>query len=125
MNDAIKWEQRWHPLREEWVIVASHRQDRPWRGETSAAAEATLPEYVADCYFCPGNARISGSRNENYSGVFVFDNDHPCVGLDAPVDLTTPAGIYRNRPATGIAREPIVVANLAVNRSSLIATGTP
>ena len=22
------WEQRWHPLRAEWVIVAAHRQDR-------------------------------------------------------------------------------------------------
>src|SRR5262245_57974663 len=104
MNDAIKWEQRWHPLREEWVIVAAHRQDRPWLGERSAAVEASVPEYVADCYFCPGNTRVSGSRNENYSGVFVFDNDHPCVGLDAPRDLNAPAGIYRNRPATGIAR---------------------
>jgi len=104
MNDAIKWEQRWHPLREEWVIVAAHRQDRPWLGERSVAVEASVPEYVADCYFCPGNTRVSGSRNENYSGVFVFDNDHPCVGLDAPFHLNTPAGIYRNRPATGIAR---------------------
>jgi len=104
MNDAIKWEQRWHPLREEWVIVAAHRQDRPWLGERSVAVEASVPEYVADCYFCPGNTRVSGSRNENYSGVFVFDNDHPCVGLDAPRDLNAPPGIYRNRPATGIAR---------------------
>ena len=27
------WEERWHPLREEWVIVAAHRQNRPWTGE--------------------------------------------------------------------------------------------
>jgi hypothetical protein len=26
------WEERWHPLREEWVIVAAHRQGRPWIG---------------------------------------------------------------------------------------------
>jgi UDPglucose--hexose-1-phosphate uridylyltransferase len=24
------WEQRWHPLREEWVIIAAPRQKRPW-----------------------------------------------------------------------------------------------
>jgi galactose-1-phosphate uridylyltransferase len=30
------WEQRWHPLREEWVVVAAHRQHRPWTGETAA-----------------------------------------------------------------------------------------
>ena len=28
------WEERWHPLRREWVIVSSHRNDRPWLGET-------------------------------------------------------------------------------------------
>jgi UDPglucose--hexose-1-phosphate uridylyltransferase len=25
----MTWEQRWHPLREEWVVVAAHRQNRP------------------------------------------------------------------------------------------------
>jgi UDPglucose--hexose-1-phosphate uridylyltransferase len=36
--------------------------------------------------------------------VFVFDNDHPCVGPDAPQPLAAAPGIYRNSPATGIAR---------------------
>jgi len=39
----MTWEERWHPLREEWVIVAAHRQDRPWSGETITHASATLP----------------------------------------------------------------------------------
>jgi UDPglucose--hexose-1-phosphate uridylyltransferase len=30
----MTWEERWHPLREEWIIVAAHRQDRPWSGAT-------------------------------------------------------------------------------------------
>ena len=98
------WEQRWHPLREEWVIVAAHRQNRPWRGETLAPARQLLPEYEPSCYLCPGNLRVSGRRNEAYSGTFVFDNDHPCVGPDAPRDLAPPAGIYRSLPATGLAR---------------------
>jgi UDPglucose--hexose-1-phosphate uridylyltransferase len=98
------WEERWHPLREEWVIIAAHRQNRPWSGETLAHAEEAAPEYVADCYLCPGNARVSGRRNPDYDGVFVFDNDHPCVGFDAPQELAKPAGIYKNRAADGIAR---------------------
>jgi len=98
------WEERWHPLREEWVIVAAHRQNRPWSGETIEHNEEPLPEYVADCYLCPGNLRVSGARNDNYTSTFVFDNDHPCVGFDAPQTLQQPPGIYRNRPATGIAR---------------------
>ena len=101
---ARVWEERWHPLREEWVIVAAHRQNRPWSGETVGHEKAAVPEYVADCYLCPGNERVSKTRNENYSGVFVFDNDLPCVGSDAPRELPVPAGIYRNRPALGSAR---------------------
>ena len=98
------WEERWHPLREEWVIIAAHRQNRPWSGETLSEAVKVEPAYVADCYLCPGNERVSGARNPDYRGVFVFDNDHPCVGFDAPDSLAPAPGIYRNRRAEGIAR---------------------
>jgi len=98
------WEERWHPLREEWVIVAAHRQDRPWSGGTVEQEEEELPEYVDDCYLCPGNPRVSGMVNAQYGQTFVFDNDHPSVSLDAPIELIPPPGIYRNRPARGIAR---------------------
>ncbi len=100
----MTWEQRWHPLREEWVIVAAHRQSRPWVGETIARAAKPLPRHDPDCTFCPRNRRVSGILNPDYAGVYVFDNDHPCVGERAPTDLETPAGIYRNRPASGVAR---------------------
>lgn len=98
------WEQRWHPLREEWVVVAAHRQNRPWNGEMTENGLESAPDYVEDCYLCPRNYRVSGSVNEDYQGVFVFDNDLPCVGSNAPLDLEIPAGIYKNRPATGTAR---------------------
>ena len=103
-GSAIRWEQRWHPFREEWVIVAAHRQERPWQGERISREVMPLPPYVEDCYFCPGNTRVSGARNPQYRDVFVFDNDHPCVGPDAPVDLEAPPAPFRNRPATGLAR---------------------
>ncbi len=98
------WEERWHPLREEWIIVAAHRQNRPWIGATVAAESETIPSYVADCYLCPGNQRISGHVNPPYQQTFVFDNDHPCVGMDAPVEISVPPGPYRSRPAQGYAR---------------------
>jgi UDPglucose--hexose-1-phosphate uridylyltransferase len=100
----MAWEERWHPLREEWVIVAAHRQDRPWSGGTVEHAEEELPEYLPDCYLCPGNVRVSGKRNDDYTGTFVFDNDHPSVSPDAPETPAPPTGIYRNRPARGLAR---------------------
>jgi UDPglucose--hexose-1-phosphate uridylyltransferase len=103
-ESKMTWEERWHPLREEWVILAAHRQDRPWSGETVGPAPADLPDHVADCYLCPGNARVSGQANPQYTQTFVFDNDHPCVSQTAPAELAEPAGINRNRPAQGIAR---------------------
>lgn len=98
------WQQRWHPLREEWVIVAAHRNDRPWVGQTVGRAAQTVPPHLPDCPLCPGNLRVSGIRNPPYQKIFVFDNDAPCVGPAAPQDLPPPAGVYRNRPALGIAR---------------------
>lgn len=98
------WEERWHPLREEWVIIAAHRQNRPWSGETVTHRESLAPVFVPDCYLCPGNQRVSGARNEDYSGVYVFDNDHPCVGPKAPESLEPAPGFYQNRPAAGAAR---------------------
>jgi UDPglucose--hexose-1-phosphate uridylyltransferase len=99
-----KWEERWHPLRQEWVIVAAHRQSRPWIGQMVEAHDERLPSYVQDCYLCPGNARVGGARNPAYQGVFVFDNDHPCVGPNAPEHPPEPPGPYRVRRADGIAR---------------------
>ena len=100
----MTWEERWHPLREEWVIVAAHRQDRPWIGSTVKAASPELSPYVADCYLCPGNARVSGAINPHYDQTYVFDNDHPCVSPSAPSGLERPAGINQNRSARGVAR---------------------
>lgn len=100
----MTWEERWHPLREEWVIIAAHRQDRPWSGSTVTTSAPTLPSYVPDCYLCPGNLRVGGEVNPQYEQTYVFDNDHPCVSSSAPASLATPTGLYQNRPARGFAR---------------------
>ena len=97
-------EERWHPLRREWVIISSNRSNRPWLGEVVGEPARALPPHVADCYLCPGNTRVSGRTNPAYDGVFVFDNDHPCVSPSAP-DVVAPASpLYRNRRADGVAR---------------------
>ena len=98
------WEQRWHPLREEWVIIAAHRQDRPWTGETVQKQKEELPVYDPTCYLCPGNSRISGAKNPDYKQTFVFDNDHACVSWEAPNVTVKTRGIYKQKPAHGIAR---------------------
>jgi len=103
-NHQGTWEERWHPLREEWVLIAAHRQGRPWIGQTVSAQAERVPAYLPDCYLCPGNARVSAAVNPSYTGVYVFDNDHPCVGPDAPLDPPQPPTPYRSRRADGCAR---------------------
>jgi UDPglucose--hexose-1-phosphate uridylyltransferase len=101
---AGTWEERWHPLREEWVVVAAHRQNRPWIGQTVSGRREPLPAYLPDCTLCPGNVRVSGAQNEAYSRSFVFDNDLPCVGEGAPDPEPPSAAVFKNRAARGIAR---------------------
>ena len=83
-DQPLKWERRWHPLRQEWVVIAAHRQGRPWSGQTHDDNQEEAPQWVEGCYLCPRNTRIHGDVNPDYQDIFVFDNDHPCVGGDAP-----------------------------------------
>jgi UDPglucose--hexose-1-phosphate uridylyltransferase len=103
-SQQFKWEERWHPLREEWVVIAAHRQNRPWIGETVTIKDKDIPDYQPDCYLCPGNSRVSGATNPVYESVYVFDNDHPCVGQNAPEQPPQPPAPYLARSAHGIAR---------------------
>lgn len=102
-----KWEKRWHPLRREWVVYAAHRNFRPWNFEIKKK-KLEAPAYDPNCYLCPGNTRISGLKNPGYKDVFIFDNDHPVVGLDSPLINETQAslhdGLYKRGRAEGIAR---------------------
>jgi len=100
----MTWEERWHPLREEWVVVAAHRQDRPWSGEQVTAKDDALPKYDPECYFCPGNERVNGAVNPPYEQIFIFDNDHPSVSFEAPSVDSPVSSVYKARPAHGISR---------------------
>ena len=52
----------------------------------------------------PRNARVSGAANPDYDSVYVFDNDHPCVGPAAPDVDQLRSGVFRSRSADGMAR---------------------
>lgn len=101
MSNGV-WERRWHPLRNEWVTITSHRNQRPWSSaDVEHSSKADSPDYDPGCYLCPGNSRVSGANNGDYTGLFVFDNDHPSFSENAPSDLSEAHGIYQNAPATG------------------------
>jgi UDPglucose--hexose-1-phosphate uridylyltransferase len=98
----MTWENRWHPLLERWVTVTSHRGSRPWLGGRVGEASVSR-HYDPGCYLCPGGARISGIKNDDYTDCFVFDNDHPAFNSTAPEPMPA-AGIYQSARADGLCR---------------------
>ncbi|TMM46256.1 UDP-glucose--hexose-1-phosphate uridylyltransferase [Qipengyuania marisflavi] len=93
---------RLNRLTGEWVLVSPQRMKRPWQGERKAVGTAERRSHDADCYLCPGNARVGGAANPDYSGTFVFPNDFPAL-----LDDSAPAmdgGVLREEPARGEAR---------------------
>jgi UDPglucose--hexose-1-phosphate uridylyltransferase len=102
MEKTLVWEQRWHPLREEWVLYTSHRGGRPWLGEKTSTSDEKAPVYDPTCALCPGNERLRGKRNEVYAGAYVFTNDLPCFGAESHASEEGD-DLYRCRPARGTA----------------------
>ncbi len=100
-GEAPLWALRWHPFREEWVLFTAHRGGRPWLGERKPVSNQDIPSYDPDCALCPGNVRLNGERNPDYTRPFVFTNDLPPFGGPPVADTGDP--LYRTRPALGTA----------------------
>jgi len=78
-------ELRWHPLTKDWVMIASHRQNRP-----------QMPKDW--CPFCPGpdNDKVPASFD-----VLKYDNDFPALSQNPPVPDDVSTSIYKTREAYG------------------------
>lgn len=98
---AQVWEERWHPLREEWILFTSHRGGRPWVGDTFAPGTQKIVSYDPTCALCPGNRRIK-ETNPKYTGVFWFTNDLPCYSDESPATAGADP-LYATQRALGTA----------------------
>lgn len=76
-------ELRWNPLLNDWVMIASHRQERP-----------QMPKDW--CPFCPGSGKVP----DNYD-VLAYDNDFPALMLNPPEPDDVATEFYRVAPAYG------------------------
>ena len=103
MSSDVTWEQRWHPLLRRWVTITSHRGGRPWVVQNAEPKQTQSVAYDAKCYLCPGNVRVSGLQNPDYSGIYCFDNDHPALG-EAPSPTEPRHPLYRSAEASGHCR---------------------
>jgi len=78
-------ELRWNPMLEEWVIVATHRQDRTYLPKTT------------ECPLCPGVLEIP----ENFE-IACFENRFPSLRKDPEEPEIEGDELYRVRKAQGI-----------------------
>ena len=94
-------EERYNPFWSRWVNIAAHRRSRPWSGETQDLDSDEIPSHDPSCYLCPGNTRVSGETNPDYTSVWSFTNDFPTLTQDA-YDITHEDGPYRARTSRGV-----------------------
>lgn len=76
-------ELRWNPLIKDWVMIASHRQDRP-----------QMPKDW--CPFCPGSGKVP----DDYD-VYKYDNDFPALSQNPPEPDDVATGFYKTKKAYG------------------------
>lgn len=95
---------RLNPLTGEWVLVSPNRTQRPWLGKIEKSFFKNIPEYVSDCYLCPGNTRANGEINPNYSSTFVFKNDFSALMPDQPNNFSEDSALIKAESEKGICR---------------------
>ncbi|OUJ73620.1 UDP-glucose--hexose-1-phosphate uridylyltransferase [Hymenobacter crusticola] len=95
---------RFNPLTGDWILVSPHRSKRPWLGQQEKPEQEVRPAYDPTCYLCPGNTRVGGIVNPQYTSTFVFDNDFAALQTDAPQGSVNLGGLLRAEAESGLAR---------------------
>jgi len=95
---------RFNPLRQEWVLVSPHRNDRPWQGHVDPPPSDDAPVFDPSCYLCPGNERAQGVRNPRYTSTFAFDNDFPALMKTTPAFASSGSDLLVARAERGVCR---------------------
>ncbi len=76
-------ELRYNPLLNDWIIIASHRQNRP-----------QMPKDW--CPFCPGSGKVPDSYD-----VFKYDNDFPALSQNPPQPDDVATDFFKVKPEYG------------------------
>ena len=95
---------RYNPLTGQWILVSPHRAKRPWSGQDETPSIETLPAYVKDCFLCPTNKRISGEKNPDYKGTYIFTNDFGVLMPNSPDAPKSDDFLFQCQGVRGLSR---------------------
>lgn len=95
---------RYNPLKDEWVLVSPHRNNRPWQGRKETVSSVSKPTHDPDCYLCSGNIRVNGNINPNYKGPYVFENDFPALLKEEGMSDLKSSDLLKSESVKGTAR---------------------
>ena len=76
-------ELRFNPLTQDWVMIASHRQNRP-----------QMPK--GWCPFCPGSGKVP-----DHFSVYKYDNDFPALSQNPPMPDDVATNLFKTRESYG------------------------
>jgi len=95
---------RYNPLSDQWILVSPHRAKRPWQGAQETPSQEKLPAHDPDCFLCPGNTRVTGDKNPDYTSTYVFTNDFAALMTDTPDAPESDDLLMRCESARGTSR---------------------
>ena len=95
---------RYNPLTDDWILVSPQRTSRPWLGQIESRSLDRLPQFDPGCYLCPGTERSGGTRNEDYTGTYVFTNDFPALVSDKSMFNAYESDLFVAQPERGTCR---------------------
>ncbi len=72
---------RYNPLTGQWILVSPHRAKRPWQGRRKRR-QTDLAGPQSGLFPVPGNTRVTGDTNPNYTGTYVLTNDFAALMTD-------------------------------------------
>ncbi|MEQ9306029.1 MAG: UDP-glucose--hexose-1-phosphate uridylyltransferase [Marinoscillum sp.] len=103
MKNFDKPHKRFNILSGEWVLVSPHRTKRPWQGKSEDPEAIARPQYDVNCYLCPGNERMGGAVNADYTETYVFNNDFAAL-MENQGTKEHVEGLFRSVEERGLSR---------------------